>query len=170
MDPMLIMELPGFFGQQRQTRARDAQHAEHVGLHHKLPVLVLALGDGFESFRAAGIVDEHVELVRESARPLGEFVHARSRGDIQRVRVRGGCAVLHTFAGDLFKPVQPSRSEQQLCAFGCKGARRRSAEAAGSSRDQHPLVRKSRWHGDARLAFRRGRLAILICRSGTVAR
>src|SRR5713226_5276757 len=47
--------------QERQARSGHPQQAEHVDLPHLDPILVAAFGDGRETARKTGVVDEHID-------------------------------------------------------------------------------------------------------------
>jgi hypothetical protein len=71
---------------------------------------------------------------------LNESVGAFGLGHIQVVhvglrRTRPAC-----FRRYGFQPLNPPRPQQQLCSFGTKRSRRRSAKAARRARDQYPFA------------------------------
>ncbi len=132
----------GILHHERQAGARDAEHAEDIRLHHEFPVFILAVSDGFQTFRAAGVVDQHVELVGATTRPIDEGVYARGAGDIECGEYRVRCAKFFAFSGDGFESVQPAGTEQELRAFTGKGAGGGGTESAGSTGDEDPFAGK----------------------------
>ena len=105
--------------QQGQGGARHAEDAEDIGLEHRLPVCVLAVGHGIHAVGAAGVVDENVELAGCGVSPADLFLrprkksfHARGAGHVQFVKVRLRCARLFRGGGNFFQPVHAPRAEQ----------------------------------------------------------
>ena len=78
---------PGIPGQQRQSRARDSQDAQHIRLEGGFPVRILPVQHGVQAVRAAGIVDEHVQgpLPYFPPGPGHEGLHAGGLRNIQRM-------------------------------------------------------------------------------------
>ena len=134
---------------QRQRRARHAQNAQHICLQRRLPVRVPAFGDGVQSVRAAGVVDQDVQdlplcpAFRSpdfGLRPGDERFHAGRFGHVQGVKMRLRRAGLARFGGDFFQAVNAPRAEQEFRAFRAERPGRRRAEAAGRAGDEHPFV------------------------------
>ena len=73
----------GIVNHERQASARHPQQAEHVGLHHELPILIPGLRDRFETFCASGVVDEDVNAVGVRTHPGHEVFHAFRLGNVQ---------------------------------------------------------------------------------------
>ena len=77
----------GIVNHERQASARHPQQAEHVGLHHELPILIPGLRDRFKAFRASGVVDKDVNAVGERPRPGDEVIHTFRLGNVQHPRL-----------------------------------------------------------------------------------
>src|SRR4029453_16964773 len=69
--------------QQGQEAAGDPQQPDHVGVHHRLPVLVAALGHRVEADPGAGVVDQQVGVAVAVGDSGGEGVDRGGVGDVQ---------------------------------------------------------------------------------------
>jgi hypothetical protein len=116
--------------ERRQQRARHANEAEDVGLPHPPPGIVGCVLDGFEALRAAGVVDEKLDL----AGLLHERVDAVLVRDVERA-----CLAVDLFR-DRFDAICSAGAEDDLESVCCERFRRRGTDAAGRAGNDCALL------------------------------
>ena len=100
---------------QGQHRSGDPGQAQKIGLHHGLPILVLASCDCIQAVSPAGIVDEHIHPGRDRLQPLAEGVHRSGGGNIEFMELRPGPGFAANF-GHLRQAVQAAGPQCQTTA------------------------------------------------------
>jgi hypothetical protein len=137
--------------QQGQEAAGDPQQPDHVGVHHRLPVLVAAVGHRVEADPGAGAVDQQVGAAVAVGHGGREGLHRRRVGD---VKGQGGGADL---LGEDLEPVGAAGAGDHVEAGpGQLAGAGRPDPAGRAGDDRDPLGRHPR---GAPLSVGKGRRA-----------
>jgi hypothetical protein len=114
--------------QMRQCRVRAVEQAQHVELHHLLP-LRQGRADHRTEQHHAGVVDERVKTAQFGDRALHRAGRLLLVGDVALQHQRGA-ALVPDVAGERFQPVPAPGRQRHRRALGGQRGRRRGTDAA----------------------------------------